>query len=142
MEALRMVRPQTRALTLALALTILGAPRATQARPPAAPRPSSPAQVIAPTASASSATTGKTVEQWLQQLKAPDAALRRQAAVSLCSYGPHLSGVAIGMVGEGLHDAEPSVRHATALSLGNFGPAARAALPAIRGALRDSSPLV
>ena len=65
------------------------------------------------------ATTGKTIEQWLQQLKSTDASQRRQAAVSLGSYGPDMPKTSIQALGVLLQDNDATVRHAVALSLGN-----------------------
>ena len=67
---------------------------------------------------------------------------RRQAVVALGSFGPDLTKAMIQQVGATLKDSDPTVRHAAALSLGNFGPASKAALPDIRAAVKDSSPLV
>jgi HEAT repeat protein len=66
--------------------------------------------------------TGKTVEQWLPQLKHADAAKRREAAVALGSQGPDMTKAAIQTLGQSLRDTDVSVRHAAALSLGNLGP--------------------
>ena len=70
----------------------------------------------------------KPLEQWLAQLKDPDAAQRRAAVVALGAFGPDLTKAMISQVGELLKDPDQSVRHAAALSIGNFGPAAKAAL--------------
>ena len=84
----------------------------------------------------------RTPEQWLAQLEDADAAKRRQAVVALGSAGPDLTKAMIQQVGAALKDSEPTVRHAAALSLGNFGPASKAALTEIRAAVKDHSPLV
>ncbi len=49
----------------------------------------------------------QTLEQWLGQLKDPDAAKRRQAVVSLGSFGPDLTKAMITQVGELLEGSRP-----------------------------------
>src|SRR5271157_3803655 len=65
----------------------------------------------------------QTLDQWLGQLKDPDAVKRRQAVVAIGSFGPDLTKAMIQQVGELLKDSDQTVRHAAALSVGNFGPA-------------------
>ena len=48
----------------------------------------------------------QTLEQWLAQLKDPDAVKRRQAAVALGSFGPDLTKAMIQQVGELLKDPD------------------------------------
>ncbi len=64
----------------------------------------------------------QTLEQWLGQLKDPDAVKRRQAVVALGAFGPDLTRAMIQQVGELLKDPDQAVRHAAALSIGNFRP--------------------
>ena len=54
----------------------------------------------------------ETLDQWLAQLKDPDAAKRRQAVVALGSFGPDLTKAMIQQVGELLKDPDQMVRHA------------------------------
>ena len=58
--------------------------------------------------------------------------------MALGSFGPDLTKAMIQQVGAALKDTDRAVRHAAALSLGNFGPASKAALPEIRAAVKDS----
>ncbi len=99
------------------------------------------AAAIVPSAQAQSP-GGKTLEQSLAQLGDRDPARRREAAVALGSQGPDLTKAAIQALSQSLRDPEVSVRHATALSLGNLGPASKVALPAIRAAVSDESAVV
>ena len=47
--------------------------------------------------------------------------------MSLGSFGPDMTRDAIKKVAGLLADQDPTVRHAAALSLGNYGPSAKAA---------------
>jgi HEAT repeat protein len=79
---------------------------------------------------------GRTVSQWLERLKDPDALVRREAAFALGEIGMGAKG-AVPALGGALKDPDVRVRRSAADALGEIGVAAKAGVPALIDALKD-----
>src|SRR5690349_8553342 len=83
---------------------------------------------------------GRSMTVWLEELNSASPSMRAHAAGVMQFLGPRAK-VAIPRLAELLSDSEPLVRHAAALALGNFGPAAKSAGQALYdAAARDDFP--
>jgi HEAT repeat protein len=76
------------------------------------------------------------VPHLIETLKDADQSVRGEAVTALGKIGAE-PGVVQALIGM-LHDSDPHIRRASAESLGNLGPAARAAIPALE-ALRHGA---
>jgi len=79
---------------------------------------------------------GKTVAEWLEELKHPDPALRKKAVLALGHVGK-ADAAAIPAVVGAVSDVDSGVRDQAVLSLLRLGPLAREALPALTAAQND-----
>src|SRR5690242_12388225 len=76
---------------------------------------------------------GKTVAQWSQDLKNPDAGVRREAATALAEIGPPAEAAVPALTGT-LADRNRGVRAKSAVALWSIGPAAAPAVDALAAA--------
>lgn len=76
---------------------------------------------------------GRTFAEWQGDLGNQSPAVRQQAVHALVHFGP----VAVRPLISRLRDVSVQVRHAAAFALGNMGPAAEDAVPALARALED-----
>jgi len=82
---------------------------------------------------------GRTLAEWTADLTHQDGKTRRQAAAALSAFG----GDAVPALTKALTgDADPEVRLGAANALARMGPAARPAVPALAGAMKDRVPFV
>jgi HEAT repeat protein len=81
----------------------------------------------------------KPVSHWVEALKSPDIALRKQAAHVLGNVGPNDPAVVPALI-EALKDAEAVVRIEAVIGLMKIGPAAEDAIPALEEARNDKDP--
>jgi HEAT repeat protein len=79
---------------------------------------------------------GKTVAEWLEELKHPDPAQRKKAVLALGHVG-NADAAAIPAVVAAIGDPDSRVRDQAVLSLLRLGPLARQALPALTAAQND-----
>jgi HEAT repeat protein len=70
---------------------------------------------------------GRTLRQWIADLKDDDAQVRQQAAYALSRMGPRIR-LALPALKEAVKDSDPSVRHYAVEALGYTGPQALGAL--------------
>ena len=75
-----------------------------------------------------------------QCLESPEVEIRSQAAFALRVYASTGHPECVRQLAAHLSDADPNVRSMAALSLGDFGPAAAEAIPAIQAVMNDYSP--
>jgi hypothetical protein len=85
------------------------------------------------TSTAASGHQGKSLSYWLMMLKDRNAEVRREAASALAAIGPPAVSGLLAMLQEG-HSAD---RYWAVRTLGQVGPAAKAAVPGILAALKD-----
>lgn len=87
--------------------------------------------------------TAETAARLVELLDDPDGGVQENAALALAAWGPVAPEAAIPSL-RGLLDqsAAAAVRRAALLALGEMGPAAIAALPAVQRRLRDPEPTV
>lgn len=79
---------------------------------------------------------GKTLSQWVADLKAPAPLNRNAAAYELAGMGP-AAAPAVSALIEALDDPEASVRFPVTVALGEIGPAAAAAVPRLRQMMEE-----
>jgi HEAT repeat protein len=80
----------------------------------------------------------KSLAELVKDLKDPDAGVRARAAVNLSHIPADQAKEAVPALIEALEDPSPEVRRYAALSLGSYGSAASAAVPALQKATGDS----
>ena len=71
---------------------------------------------------------GKTLSQWIAELKAPAPQTRNAAAYEIAGMGPEAVRAVPALI-EALDDPSPAVRFPVTVALGEIGPGAKAAVP-------------
>jgi HEAT repeat protein len=79
---------------------------------------------------------GRPVGYWVEELRQPDARLRKKAVQAL-GHAAGADGQALTALIGALRDRDAAVRAETVLALLNLGPAAREAIPALEEAQKD-----
>jgi HEAT repeat protein len=79
---------------------------------------------------------GKSLGEWIAQLKSVEVRARQAAASALGRMGPNAVAAVSGLT-ETLNDQSPQVRFQSAIALGCIGPEAKASIPALVVALSD-----
>lgn len=74
---------------------------------------------------------GRTLSQWVADLKALAPATRNAAAYEIAGMGPAAAAAVPALI-EALDDSSPSVRFPVTVALGEIGPAAKAAVPKLQ----------
>jgi HEAT repeat protein len=74
---------------------------------------------------------GRTLSEWVADLKAPAPQTRNAAAYEISGMGPAAAPAVPALV-EALDDPEASVRFPVTVALGEIGPAAKAAVPKLK----------
>jgi HEAT repeat protein len=74
---------------------------------------------------------GRTLSQWLADLKAPAPQTRNAAAYEISGMGPAAAAAVPALI-IALDDPEPSVRFPVTVALAEIGPAAKAAVPKLK----------
>jgi HEAT repeat protein len=74
---------------------------------------------------------GRTLSEWIADLKAPAPQTRNAAAYEISGLGPAAAPAVPALV-EALDDSEASVRFPVTVALGEIGPAAKAAVPKLK----------
>jgi HEAT repeat protein len=74
---------------------------------------------------------GRTLSQWVEELKAPAPQTRNAAAYEISGMGPAAAAAVPALI-EALDDPEASVRFPVTVALGEIGPAAKAAVPRLK----------
>lgn len=93
--------------------------------------------LLASTASAQGTATkepesdGRTLTQWIADLKAPAPQTRNAAAYEISGMGPAAAAAVPALI-EALSDPEETVRFPATVALGEIGPAAKAAVPKLK----------
>ncbi|MGH7411264.1 MAG: HEAT repeat domain-containing protein, partial [Candidatus Methylomirabilis sp.] len=81
---------------------------------------------------------GRSFVEWLGDLRDPSSEIRLRAAQALRHFGSR----AAPLLAQTVTDADPNVRWAAASALGEIGPEAKDAVPALLQALRDPEDMV
>jgi HEAT repeat protein len=98
--------------------------------------------LLASTASAQGAATkepvadGRTLTQWIADLKAPAPQTRNAAAYEISGMGPAAAPAVPALI-EALSDPEPAVRFPATVALAEIGPAAKAAVPKLKQMMEE-----
>ena len=79
---------------------------------------------------------GKTLSQWVAELKAAAPQNRNAAAYELAGMGPAAAPAVPALI-EALDDPEASVRFPVTVALGEIGPAAAAAVPRLKQMMEE-----
>lgn len=74
---------------------------------------------------------GRTLSQWVAELKAVAPQTRNAAAYEISGMGPAAASAVPALI-EALDDSEPSVRFPVTVALAEIGPAAKAAVPKLK----------
>lgn len=74
---------------------------------------------------------GRTLSQWVADLKAVAPQTRNAAAYEISGMGPAAASAVPALI-EALDDSEPSVRFPVTVALAEIGPAAKAAVPKLK----------
>jgi len=74
---------------------------------------------------------GRTLSQWIADLKAPAPQTRNAAAYEISGMGPSAAAAVPALI-QALDDPEESVRFPVTVALGEIGPAAKAAVPRLK----------
>src|SRR5919201_6432784 len=74
---------------------------------------------------------GKTLSQWIAELKAPAPQPRNAAAYEIAGMGPEAVRAVPALI-EALDDPSPAVRFPVTVALGEIGPGAKAAVPRLQ----------
>ena len=74
---------------------------------------------------------GRTLSQWVADLKAVAPQTRNAAAYEISGMGPAAAPAVPALI-EALDDSEPSVRFPVTVALAEIGPAAKAAVPKLK----------
>ncbi len=72
----------------------------------------------------------------IEQLKSPDVNMRVQAVTDLAAAGPKAAPAVQALIGT-LKDSDPLVQRLSAYALGEIGPAAKEAIPALKEGLQS-----
>jgi HEAT repeat protein len=78
---------------------------------------------------------GRPLSDWVKELKAPEAEMRRQAAVALSQMGPAAK-PAVNDLGNALKDEDATVRLTVVTALWRLGPDAQVVAPAVAATLK------
>jgi HEAT repeat protein len=98
--------------------------------------------LLTSTASAQGAATkepvsdGRTLTQWIADLKEPAPQTRNAAAYEISGMGPAAAPAVPALI-VALDDPEPTVRFPATVALGEIGPAARAAVPKLKQMMEE-----
>jgi HEAT repeat protein len=98
--------------------------------------------LLTSTASAQGAATkepesdGRTLTQWIADLKAPAPQTRNAAAYEISGMGPAAAPAVPALI-VALDDPEATVRFPATVALGEIGPAARAAVPKLKQMMEE-----
>jgi HEAT repeat protein len=79
---------------------------------------------------------GRTLSQWVADLKAPAPQTRNAAAYEISGMGPAAAAAVPALI-EALDDSEPSVRFPVTVALAEIGPKAKAAVPKLKKMMDD-----
>ena len=79
---------------------------------------------------------GRTLTQWIADLKAPAPQTRNAAAYEISGMGPAAAPAVPALI-EALADPEPTVRFPVTVALGEIGPAAKAAVPKLKEMMEE-----
>ena len=74
---------------------------------------------------------GRTLSEWVADLKAAAPQVRNAAAYEISGLGPAAAPAVPALI-EALSDPEPTVRFPATVALGEIGPAAKAAVPQLK----------
>jgi HEAT repeat protein len=74
---------------------------------------------------------GRTLSQWVEELKAPAPQTRNAAAYEISGMGPAAAPAVPALIAA-LDDPEASVRFPVTVALGEIGPGAKAAVPKLK----------
>jgi HEAT repeat protein len=74
---------------------------------------------------------GRTLSEWVADLKAAAPQVRNAAAYEISGLGPAAASAVPALI-EALSDPEPTVRFPVTVALGEIGPAAKAAVPQLK----------
>jgi HEAT repeat protein len=74
---------------------------------------------------------GRTLSEWIADLKAPAPVSRNAAAYEIAGMGPAAAGAVPALIAA-LDDELPTVRFPVTVALGEIGPAAAAAIPRLK----------
>ena len=79
---------------------------------------------------------GRTLSEWVADLKAPAPQTRNAAAYELSGMGPAAAAAVPALI-EALDDPEPTVRFPVTVALGEIGPAAKDAVPRLKQMMEE-----
>jgi HEAT repeat protein len=79
---------------------------------------------------------GRTLSEWVAELKAVAPQTRNAAAYEISGMGPAAAPAVPALI-EALDDPEPTVRFPVTVALGEIGPAARAAVPKLKQMMEE-----
>jgi HEAT repeat protein len=79
---------------------------------------------------------GRTLSQWVADLKAVAPQTRNAAAYEISGMGPAAAPAVPALI-EALDDSEPSVRFPVTVALAEIGPAAKAAVPKLKKMMEE-----
>jgi HEAT repeat protein len=79
---------------------------------------------------------GRTLSQWIAELKAAAPQTRNAAAYEISGMGPAAAAAVPALI-EALSDPEPTVRFPVTVALGEIGPAAKAAVPKLKQMMEE-----
>jgi HEAT repeat protein len=79
---------------------------------------------------------GRTLSQWVEELKAPAPQTRNAAAYEISGMGPAAAPAVPALIAA-LDDPEASVRFPVTVALGEIGPGAKAAVPKLKQMMEE-----
>lgn len=79
---------------------------------------------------------GRTLSEWVADLKAPAPQTRNAAAYEISGMGPAAAAAVPALI-ESLDDPNPAVRFPVTVALGEIGPAAEAAVPRLKQVMEE-----
>jgi HEAT repeat protein len=79
---------------------------------------------------------GRTLSQWVEELKAPAPQTRNAAAYEISGRGPAAAPAVPALIAA-LDDPEASVRFPVTVALGEIGPGAKAAVPKLKQMMEE-----
>src|SRR5829696_1333813 len=80
--------------------------------------------------------SGRTLSQWIADLKAPAPQTRNAAAYEIAGMGTAADAAVPALI-DALADPEPTVRFPVTVALGEIGPAAKAAVPKLKQMMEE-----
>ena len=79
---------------------------------------------------------GRTLSQWVEELKAPAPQTRNAAAYEISGMGPEAAPAVPALIAA-LDDPEATVRFPVTVALGEIGPGAKAAVPKLKQMMEE-----